>query len=342
MKPLSRVARLCGLFVCAGLVLGLSSAIAFGQSPTDVARNYVQKTFNSLGLTGSDINEFEVSSSVFSKHNGVTHVYFQQRYRGIAVYNGILNVNVDRNGNVISASSRFLSKIAAQAGGQNARKAAAEAAAAAAGHVNLKPTSPILVVSRKTDPDQATILSDGGIAARPIEAKLVWAQTGSNVRLAWSVEIEETSGQHWWMALVDAETGASLGHQDLVIHDSIPATAGAGAHIGSLALALPSFPATDGALYNVFPLPFESPNDGPRALVANAANPNASPFGWHDTNGVAGPEFTRTRGNNVHAYTDLDANNAATPEATRTAVRPSCSTFRSTRAWIRPHTARRR
>ncbi|MCI0728700.1 MAG: M36 family metallopeptidase, partial [Chloroflexi bacterium] len=35
----------------------------------------------------------------------------------------------------------------------------------------------------------------------------------------------------------------------------------------------------------------------------------ASPFGWHDTNGVAGAEFTITQGNNVHADTDLDANN---------------------------------
>ena len=52
---------------------------------------------------------------------------------------------------------------------------------------------------------------------------------------------------------------------------------------------MPSFPATDGAAYNVFPLPFESPSDGDRELVTNAADPDASPFGWHDTNGVAGP-----------------------------------------------------
>jgi extracellular elastinolytic metalloproteinase len=39
----------------------------------------------------------------------------------------------------------------------------------------------------------------------------------------------------------------------------------------------------------------------------------ASPFGWHDTNGVAGAESTLTQGNNVQAYTDIDANN--TPDA---------------------------
>jgi extracellular elastinolytic metalloproteinase len=43
------------------------------------------------------------------------------------------------------------------------------------------------------------------------------------------------------------------------------------------------------------------------------ADPFASAFGWHDTNGAAGPEFTRTQGNNVHAYSDRDANNLPDP-----------------------------
>ena len=32
----------------------------------------------------------------------------------------------------------------------------------------------------------------------------------------------------------------------------------------------------------------------------NPADRAASPFGWHDTNGAAGAEFTTTQGNNVH------------------------------------------
>ena len=58
-------------------------------------------------------------------------------------------------------------------------------------------------------------------------------------------------------------------------------------------------------------MPLGSPNDGDRSLVANAADPFASPFGWHDTNGAAGPEFTITRGNNAHAYEDRNDNNVA-------------------------------
>jgi hypothetical protein len=56
----------------------------------------------------------------------------------------------------------------------------------------------------------------------------------------------------------------------------------------------------------VTPLP---PADG-RTLVLDPADASASPFGWHDTNGAAGAEFTIHRGNNVHAYDDIDNNNA--------------------------------
>ncbi|MGD9856788.1 MAG: M36 family metallopeptidase, partial [Planctomycetaceae bacterium] len=49
--------------------------------------------------------------------------------------------------------------------------------------------------------------------------------------------------------------------------------------------------------------------DGGRVTVVNPDDPTASPVGWHDTNGVAGAEFTTTQGNNVHAYHDRDGNN---------------------------------
>ena len=58
--------------------------------------------------------------------------------------------------------------------------------------------------------------------------------------------------------------------------------------------------------YNVYAMPVESPNYGARTLVANPDNATASPFGWHDTDGSAGPEYTITRGNNTHAYEDGD------------------------------------
>ena len=60
----------------------------------------------------------------------------------------------------------------------------------------------------------------------------------------------------------------------------------------------------DGSVYRVVPLPTPSPNHGPFESLTEPADPDASPFGWHDTDGVEGPEYTITRGNNVYAKED--------------------------------------
>lgn len=305
-------ARIVGALACAWLSIAVS--VAQAADATAAALGFAQKNKKELGLTRSDINDLVVSSKVVSKHTGVTHVYLQQRYRGIEIFNAIINVNVAADGSILSAGTSSVSNVAAAAGGQQARKSGVEAAEAAAKHLKLKATQPFVVLQRKGGPNDKMTLSDGGISAKPIGAKLVWLPYGGTLRLAWSVEIEQQSGTHWWYAFIDAETGESLGQQDLVVHDSIEATASAIARLsGVTSEAIASFPATDGASYRVFPIPLESPTDGGRELVTNAASPGASPLGWHDTNGAAGAEFTVTRGNNVHAYTDIDANNIADP-----------------------------
>ena len=58
------------------------------------------------------------------------------------------------------------------------------------------------------------------------------------------------------------------------------------------------------ATYNVYSLPTENPEDGPRSYAVNPQDPVASPFGWHDVNGLPGPDFFDTRGNNADAVLD--------------------------------------
>lgn len=62
--------------------------------------------------------------------------------------------------------------------------------------------------------------------------------------------------------------------------------------------------------YRVYPLPIASPDHGIRALLTDPADANASPFGWHDTNGANGAEFTILRGNNAWVYVDANSDNA--------------------------------
>ena len=56
-------------------------------------------------------------------------------------------------------------------------------------------------------------------------------------------------------------------------------------------------------------MPVESPNHGSRTIETNPENLIASPFGWHDTDGINGAEHTITRGNNVWSQDDINGNN---------------------------------
>ena len=69
----------------------------------------------------------------------------------------------------------------------------------------------------------------------------------------------------------------------------------------------------DHATYNVLAAPNESVQDGGFSVLTNPNDTTASPFGWHDTNGVVGAEFLDTRGNNVDSHLDRDGNDAADP-----------------------------
>ena len=170
----------------------------------------------------------------------------------------------------------------------------------------------------------SAVLSGGGISASPIQAKLGWrpAADGS-LRLAWQTEIDAASESQRWLANVDARTGELLDSDDLVIHDDVQHTGAALARETKVSknFAPPAFvlktqsPVNDGSSYNVFAWPSESPNDSDRFIATNIADSLASPFGWHDEDGAAGPEYTITRGNNAHAFMDQDANNVPDPNS---------------------------
>jgi extracellular elastinolytic metalloproteinase len=68
----------------------------------DAARKYLQENKQQLGLTGADLNGAVVTDQYTDAHNGVTHVYFQQQHKGIAVETSSLGV---RNGTRAATTS---------------------------------------------------------------------------------------------------------------------------------------------------------------------------------------------------------------------------------------------
>ncbi|MDY7094410.1 MAG: M36 family metallopeptidase [Acidobacteriota bacterium] len=258
-------------------------------APLTVGLSFVQDNLALFGLTPADLEGYEVRDSVFSKVSGATHLYLVQRHAGIPVYNGQLHLNVNRNGRLISVNNAFLPELSKSVNSTAPRLTAVAAVNSALRHLGLDTK----VEGRSglpTGTTQTTLIPHEGVSQRPITAQLMWLPVHrGNARLVWNFQIWTLDSQHSFDFNVDAMNGKVWTRFDWTSDDS----------------------------YRVYAIPAESPNhvtplppsDG-RTLVVSPADSTASPFGWHDTNGSAGAEFTIHRGNNVHAYDDRDNNNS--------------------------------
>ena len=298
---------------------GSSSAQAAGTGDAlDIALSHVRTSTDELGVSSVDVADLFVTSQYTSRHNGVTHVNLNQRFRDLEVFGGHATVNVAGDGRVVFVGGRFVSGLTDASG--EGGLGAAEAVEAAAAGLDLDDPANLRVLSRE---DDETVLSGAGISDEPIPARLGWQPTTGGLRLAWRLVIDDSSTSSVWNATVDADNGRLLAVDDWTDHDSrdeltdrLGRTGGqTSSAVQTLALGPtvfePDSPVNDGSSYRAYPQ--ESPDDSDRVLFTNPADGFASPFGWHDTNGVAGAEFTITRGNNVHAYTDRDNDGVARP-----------------------------
>lgn len=304
-----RLAGFAATLLALALVPSSISGSASTFDPLEVALTHLDKAATDLGVTSADVADMAVTSSYSSAHNGVTHVNLNQRYQELEVFGGSVTVNVTSDGQVLLASGSLVPNIGVASG--EAKLEPTEAVEAAADALDLDDPAHLEVIEESGGPSRETLLSGGGISDQPIPARLGWQPTANGLRLAWQLVIDDSSDVHLWKAVVDAETGALLAKEDWTSQDTLGGLASGLARSTADSAATAAFPGgvDDGSSYRVFNIPKESPNDGPRSLVTNPAEPNASPFGWHDTNGAAGAEFTIARGNNAHAYLDQDANN---------------------------------
>jgi extracellular elastinolytic metalloproteinase len=299
---------------------GAAEQAAAGDA-LEVALAYVNANPADLGVTSADVSDLYATSTLSSAHSGVTHVNLNQRFQGLEVFGGHATVNVAADGRIIFAAGAFERDLRA-ASSADTDTDATEAVEAAADALDLADPSGLRVLRQSGGAAQETVVSGGGISDEPIPARLGWQPTAEGLRLAWQLTIDDSASSHLWNATVDAATGELLDSADWTSHDtrfglesrlSRSGDAASGSPLGSGGSIVSSpNPVIDGSSYRVFALPKESPNDGPRTLESNPADSIASPFGWHDTDGVVGPEFTTARGNNAHAYTDHNNDNAPT------------------------------
>lgn len=252
----------------------------------DVAVDFLRRNADQLGLAPGDFREPILTGRYTDTLTGTTQLYLTQSFQSLPIVNAVLNVSLTSANEVIAVGSRFASGLVQTPVLVHGPIApvldAPTALSLAVGPLGLPvETSPGLLSSNPNG--TSLILLAPELSLDDIPADLVYVATETGVTLAWNYVLRTPDGEHWYNLHVDAVTGKALSAADW----------GHG-HLGE---------------YRVYPLPAENPLDGPRTLVVHPADPTASPFGWHDTDGVAGPEFTTTQGNNVKAQEDEDGDN---------------------------------
>jgi uncharacterized repeat protein (TIGR01451 family) len=306
------------LFLAAFFVIAVNAG---AQTFSPKAKEYLISSGKLEGMSPDEINNLRLTREYTSRHNGVRHLYFLQTHSGIAVHNGVIGIHFDKSGEVAGFTSSAVKSLTRKINAVNPSIDAATALLRACEHLGLKMDGNAVLLEPLIGAEQSGVFEKGNVAIKDIPVKLVYQNISENeVRLAWQFEIYEISTLHWWQIRMDAQTGAYLDKSDYVVsctfggedgcgHSHMQTPGGAG-QLVEKPLLFPLNPPAPNS-YNVFELPIEAPSFGSRSNATSPwlNNPSASPYGWHDTNGAAGNEYTYTRGNNVYASEDRNADN---------------------------------
>ncbi len=273
--------------------------------PKTLVERHLQEKAISWKLQAEDVSDVRIRDAYTSTHNGITHVYVNQRYRGIDIHNAISGLHLLPSGKLAYATNGFYPKVSTLVNATTPVLSPTQAIGFATATFLLPNRQPLVLKEQLSA--HSWVYESAELSRRPIAVHLVYqpVRQGNDIslRLAWDLAIDFKETSDYYSFRVDALTGAVLDRYNWTQYCSPD-------HVHAAAPdycpdETPALPSADQAGYRVFPLPLESPDEGPRQWVVNPADPIASPYGWHDTNGNPGPEFTITRGNNVHAYLDV-------------------------------------
>lgn len=241
------------------------------QSDTadNIARNFLERHSSLFALSGASIEELKLENE--DNDRGTTFLNYAQTVGGLKVFEGQVQIVVNKNGEVLSVREGFL-----VAGPPLQRKGAmseAKAIAKALEHAG-RTVFPSFVenYSRASKTEMSRFANPLDLNLEEVLSEQNVVRVGGESRLAWHV-FAEVGPEEWYEILLDAYTGELLLRHNLYVHQA------------------------QGTVYT------EAPDKGARQLVSFVGDTIINTAaGWMGTSTV-------TTGNNVEAYLDSDANN---------------------------------
>lgn len=301
--------------------IGIISGQEYSPLAPDVQKKIADKMI-SLEITPKD---YRISSSHYSSHNKAHFVYIQQQYLGMDIWGATANF-VFGPQVTIDHSALFVPNMGDKIQLEKKRMDLSTIISNVAHHLELPwPKSKGRLTK---DNDGSYVVSDLPYAAQEMVISPIWAKDDNYYKKSWLVKFRSSLGTEDYHIIVEGETGKVIevvnrtvscqwdtSHDHHHDHDYDYGSDYDSTSVSSSKhdIAPSSLDIGDG-VYRVYAYPIESPSHGDRTLIDSPADPIASPNGWHDTDGVPGAEFTITRGNNVHAYSDISADNKSDEE----------------------------
>ena len=301
------------------ILIILLFAASYGVQAQDylsLLKQEVSSQRSQLGISTQDVNELYIYSKSKTQKTDVVHVYAGQKHNDISIFNATVN-GAFKGQELVYFSNTLEKNVSTRVNVTTPQLNPLQAATSAASELGLGSGNFSVIETVTT---KEFLLSSGGVSLEDVPVELVYVPVGEELKLAWDLNIHTLDAKHWWSVRVDSQTGEIIDQNDWVVSCSFSTHNHKGVsqkketlnNNFSLFKTAEATAAFAGEQYNVYPLPIESPNHGNASLIVDPQNLVASPFGWHDTDGVAGAEFTTTRGNNVLAWDDILGDNEDT------------------------------
>lgn len=274
------------------------------KAPADIARARLV----GHGFVAEDLADLVVKDQYTDSRTGVQHTYMRQRWQGIEVFNGDIAVHQTADGRVFKFNNGAWPFVAKTVDADKPAISAEQALATVLGKD--MPGTRVPQLNATEDGGKLLTFDGSAFGNEPVNVQLMYQPIGKALRLVWNVTYYQPGGMHWWNVRISAVTGEELDRNDWVAQCGLREAVER--HATADGPPMPPAPAAPND-YNVLRAPVESPSHGSRA-IHNAPWADAgiaSPYGWHDTNGAAGAEYTITRGNNVHAQEDANGNDGS-------------------------------
>ena len=282
------------------------SAVTQAQSYRNLIDAQLVRAKETYKWADSDIQEWVQTDQYTDAESGLTHVYLQQKLNNIIVYNAI-SIFAIKGNDILYFKPGLIAQLQDKVNSAQPSLNAQTALENAITYLGLTLTEPITLLSSNRNANTYTF-DVSAISSSAVVVQLVYHQVGQSVRLCWDVSIEMKSQPHWWNIRIDAMTGLYVDKNDYTVscqlHNPLDESALHDMMIPNTVTSIGAAPS-----YRVFALPLEAPSFGSRTLLTNPSSVIASPFAWHDIDGILGEEYSITRGNNVYAYEDINNDN---------------------------------